>query len=69
MEAQIDAFSSGPLWWLTKDGDRSMLALYERHYSAYQYRDGRERRLFVGPGEKIVLMAALWPYERRAAHL
>lgn len=32
-----------------------MLALYERHYSARHYRDGRERRLFVGPGEKIVL--------------
>ena len=32
-----------------------MLALYERHYSAYQYKDGRVRRLFAGPGEKIVL--------------
>lgn len=31
------------------------LALYERHYSARTYRDGRERRLFVGPGEKVVL--------------
>lgn len=44
-----------PLWYLTKDGDRSCLALYERHYSAYQYRDGRRRVLFAGPGEKIVL--------------
>jgi hypothetical protein len=42
-------------WWITKDGDRTVLALYERHYSAYQYRDGRVRRLFAGPGEKIVL--------------
>jgi hypothetical protein len=32
-----------------------MLALYERHYSAYRYRDGRRRRVFCGPGEKIVL--------------
>lgn len=32
-----------------------MLALYERHYSAYRYKDGRVRRLFAGPGEKIVL--------------
>lgn len=31
-------------WWLTKDGDRTLLALYERHYSAYQYKDGRVRR-------------------------
>lgn len=32
-----------------------MLALYERHYSAYRYKDGRKRRIFCGPGEKIVL--------------
>lgn len=42
-------------WWITKDGDRTLLALYERHYSAHQYKDGRVRRLFAGPGEKIVL--------------
>jgi hypothetical protein len=44
-----------PLWWLTKDGDLDCLELYERHYSAYRYADGRERKLFVGPGEKVVL--------------
>lgn len=44
-----------PLWWLTKDGDLDCLALYNRHYSAYQYADGRQRKLFAGPGEKIVL--------------
>jgi hypothetical protein len=44
-----------PLWWVTKDGDRDCIALYERHYSARRYRDGRARRLFVGPGEKLVL--------------
>ena len=44
-----------PLWWLTKDGDVACLALYERHYSAYRYRDGRVRKLFCGPGEKVVL--------------
>lgn len=43
------------LWWLTKDGDLDCLALYERHYSAYQYADGRDRKLLVGPGEKVVL--------------
>lgn len=47
--------SEAPLWWLTKDGDRDCLALYERHYSAYRYADGRRRKLFVGPGEKLVL--------------
>lgn len=45
-------------WWLTKDGDKSCLALYERHYSAYQYRDGRKRYQFVGPGFNIVLRTA-----------
>lgn len=44
-----------PDWFLTKDGDESCLAMYERHYSAYQYKDGRVRALFAGPGEKIVL--------------
>ena len=44
-----------PLWWLTKDGDHACLALYNRHYSAHQYKDGRVRKLFCGPGEKLVL--------------
>lgn len=44
--------SSEPLWWATKDGDRACLALYEKHYSAHRYRDGRVRKLFCGPGYK-----------------
>jgi hypothetical protein len=44
-----------PYWWLTKDGDRTVLQMYERHYSAYRYKDGRKRGQFVGPGEKVVL--------------
>ena len=44
-----------PLWWLTKDGDADCLALYEKHYSAYRYADGRVRKLFCGPGKKVVL--------------
>lgn len=46
------------LWHETKDGDPAGLALYERHYSARHYRDGRVRRLFIGPGEKLVLLTA-----------
>ena len=49
-------FGSG--WQTTKDGDLNGLALYRRHYSARRYRDGRRRRLFVGPGEKLVLILA-----------
>ncbi len=45
-------------WWLTKDGDVTCLALYERHYSARSYKDGRKRTIFAGPGEKIVLRTA-----------
>lgn len=44
-----------PLWWLTKDGDRDCLEMYERHYSANRYADGRKRVQFVGPGEHVVL--------------
>jgi hypothetical protein len=44
------------LWRESKDGDRLGLELYERHYAARRYRDGRARRLFVGPGEKLVLI-------------
>jgi hypothetical protein len=48
-----------PIWWLTKDGDKSCLALYRRHYSAAKaYADGRERFQFVGPGAHIVLRTA-----------
>jgi hypothetical protein len=57
-----------PLWWLTKDGDKDCLAMYERHYSAYQYRDGRARYQFVGPGEKVVLRTeracAVWVWRK-----
>lgn len=42
-----------PIWYLTKDGDRSCLALFRRHYSC----TNRTNRLaqFVGPGQNIVL--------------
>lgn len=44
------------LWRLARDGDPLGLELHARHYSARQYADGRVRRLFVGPGEKLVLI-------------
>lgn len=44
-----------PDWYLTKDGDVSCMALFRRHYSQRDYKDGRAVKLFVGPGEKIVL--------------
>lgn len=45
-------------WYATCDGDLQALALYLHHYSARHYKDGRKRRLFVGPGEKMVLITA-----------
>jgi hypothetical protein len=45
-------------WLSVKDGDDRARALYLRHYSARHYKDGRKRSLFVGPGEKMVLMTA-----------
>lgn len=53
-----ETWADGPLWWLTKDGDKTCLSFYERHYSRHEYADGRKRRLFVGPGEKLVLRTA-----------
>ena len=44
-------------WRRAVDGDAQGRAIYGRHYSARRYQDGRPRRLFVGPGEKTVLVA------------
>ncbi len=43
-------------WIAVKDGDARAMALFRRHYSYRSYRDGRRRTLFVGPGEKMVLL-------------
>lgn len=45
-------------WFEVKDGDPRGRTLYMRHYSARHYRDGRHRSLFVGPGEKMVLLTS-----------
>ena len=42
-------------WIAVKDGDADAFELMKRHYS---YRPYRDRKLFVGPGEKMVLMTA-----------
>lgn len=43
-------------WWEVKDGDDRARQLFDRHYSRRRYQDGRNPLLFVGPGEKIVLL-------------
>lgn len=44
------------IWYEVKDGDKRALALMRRHYSWRDYKDHRPRTLFVGPGEKLVLL-------------
>lgn len=43
-------------WCESRDGCEHARALFDRHYSRYIYRDGRRPKLFVGPGEKMVLI-------------
>jgi hypothetical protein len=43
-------------WVEVKDGDATARSLYDRHYSRYRYADGRNPKLFVGPGQKLVLV-------------
>jgi hypothetical protein len=42
-------------WIVGQDGEPELIKIYERHYSCYNYKDGRRRTQFVGPGEQIVL--------------
>jgi hypothetical protein len=51
------------IWQVVKDGDLRLAALYRRHYSCYQYSDGRRdrptyrnRNLVLGPGYKVPLL-------------
>lgn len=53
-----ELFPSAGNWRGVKDGNQIALEMYNRHYSAYHYRDGRERKLFCGPGEKMVLLTS-----------
>lgn len=47
--------------WLTvKDGDDAARGLFNHHYSRHWYKDGRRPRLFVGPGEKMVLVTSYY---------
>jgi hypothetical protein len=46
----------GRYWCESRDGDDGARAIYDRHYSRYHYVDGRKPKLFVGPGEKLVMV-------------
>jgi len=49
---------AGMHWFGIKEGDRRGRAILKRHYSARHYADGSNPALFVGPGEKMVLMTS-----------
>lgn len=46
------AFST---WIPILDGDEEARRFFDRHYSRKRYADGRQPKLFVGPGQKLVL--------------
>lgn len=52
----VQPFLIGDGWMQMKDGESSCREIFDRHYSRYTYADGRKPKLFVGPGEKLVLM-------------
>lgn len=45
----------GEYWFECRDGDDTARELFDRHYSRKRYKDKRAPKLFVGPGEKLVL--------------
>lgn len=47
-------FSDG--WCELRDGCDLARDIFDRHYSRYIYADGRKPVLFVGPGQKMVLV-------------
>jgi len=53
--APIAPFLELEPWITITDGNDEARALFDRHYSRRRYADGRRPRLFVGPGEKLVL--------------
>lgn len=44
------------VWIPVKDGNDTGRAIFDNHYSRYRYADGRKPKLYVGPGEKFVLL-------------
>lgn len=48
----------GEFWYESIDGDVVAKEIFDRHYSRYRYADGRVPKLFVGPGEKLVMLTA-----------
>ena len=54
----VQPFLIGTGWIEVRDGNDSGRAIFDRHYSRSSYRDSRKPKLYVGPGEKMVLLYA-----------
>lgn len=54
----LQPFLFGTGWIEVRDGNDTARAIFDRHYSRYVYKDGRQPKLFAGPGEKMVLLSA-----------
>lgn len=44
------------IWLPIKDGNDTGRSIFDNHYSRYHYADGRKPLLYVGPGQKTVLI-------------
>lgn len=57
MNAPVQPFLIGDGWIEVLDGNDTVRAIFERHYSCNPNRQ-RDAKLVVGPGEKLVLLTA-----------
>lgn len=53
---RMTLFPDDQPWKQVFDGDAVARDIFHRHYSYRPYKDGRKPKLFVGPGEKLVLL-------------
>ena len=58
-----DLFGNDVFWVVVKDGHPVLFDVYKRHYSFYEYKDGRrdnpaypQRKLIFGPGQKLPMI-------------
>lgn len=58
-ETSVGMRKLGVYWFQSRDADEHARAMFHRHYSHYRYRDGREPKKFVGPGQHFVLLTEL----------
>lgn len=58
VDLSINQIIRDSYWTIAKDGDLQARELFGRHYTFRAYKDGRKHKLFVGPGQKMVLITA-----------